>query len=70
MCAMPNVYCKGTAIKRSDGSIELKKLHTHEPNDAEFISDLAKRMFRHVLMDRAKLETKTLRLIYDEEALK
>lgn len=70
MCSMPNVYCKATAIKRADGSMELRKPHTHEVNEAEYEMVVAKKLLRNTLIQRAKLETKALRLIYDEEAVK
>jgi len=67
---MPNVYCRATAIKRADGSIEIRIPHTHEVNQVEYENEIAKKLFRGTLIERAKLETKALRLIYDEEALK
>lgn len=32
LCTAPNVYCKATAIKLDDGTVLLKKPHTHGSN--------------------------------------
>jgi len=70
VCATPNVYCKGTAILLENGTVVTKKPHTHEGNDINFTNNELKNQFRSVLVERAKLETKTLKTIYDEESIR
>lgn len=70
MCATSNVYCKGTAIKLEDGTVITKKPHTHEPNDNNFINIGLKKQFRSILVERSKLETIPLKVIYDEESMR
>lgn len=70
VCATPNVYCKGTAIKLWDGIIVSKKPHSHGPNDDNFQSNEIKKHFRTALVNRAKAETNSLKSIYDEESIR
>ncbi|XP_029340925.1 uncharacterized protein LOC115033085 [Acyrthosiphon pisum] len=70
ICATPNVYCKGTAIKLKNGTVVTKKPHRHEGNDIGSVNTDLKKQFRSVLVERAKLETKPLKSIYDEESIR
>jgi len=69
-CATPNTYCKGTAIKLANGTLVVKTGHSHDPYDHNFNANQMKKIFRGILLDRAKLETNPLRVIYDEEAIR
>jgi len=53
-----------------DGTIVTKKTHTHEGNDIGSVNTNLKKQFRSVLLERAKLETKPLKSIYDEESIR
>jgi len=71
VCATPNTYCKGTAVKLANGTFVVKKAHSgHEPYDNNFNVYQMKKEFSGTLLDRAKLETNPLRVIYDEEAIR
>jgi len=62
--------CKGPVIKLADATIILKKAHSHNANDNNFSSNEIKKMFRNILLDRAKLEINPSKLIYDEESIR
>jgi len=64
------VYCKGTAIQLENGTIIIKKPHSHLGNSEAFNCMKVKKNFRGVLVDRAKSETKSLIEIYNEEAIR
>ncbi|CAI6370943.1 unnamed protein product [Macrosiphum euphorbiae] len=70
VCATPNTYCSGTAIKLANGTFVVKKGHSHDPYDSNFNVNQMKKTFRGILLDRAKSEKNPLRVIYDEEAIR
>lgn len=69
-CATPDIYCKGSVVKLVDGTIVTKKPHTHESNDFQFYNQNLKKQFRNILINRAKVETVSLKSIYDEESIR
>jgi len=53
-----------------NGTVVTKKTHTHKGNDIDFVNTDQKKQCRSVLVERAKLETKPLQFIYDEESIR
>lgn len=62
------MYCDGTAVQLEDGTIVAKKPHRHDAHGQNYNALEQKKIFRNALVDRAKNEFTTLRVIYDEEA--
>ncbi|XP_003240651.1 uncharacterized protein LOC100568463 isoform X2 [Acyrthosiphon pisum] len=70
VCATPNVYCDGTAVRLENGITVVNKPHRHDPYCNMYDESQTRQHFRSALVERSRTETIALRTIYYEESIR